>query len=49
MRNSSLKSEDKIFHINTRQCNVPSGQLYWNIANEEEWGWTVNEFTELVK
>lgn len=40
-----LKSKDKIFHINTRQCNVPSNQLYWNIANEEEWERTVNEFT----
>lgn len=40
-----LKSKDKIFHINTRQCNVPSGQLYWNVANEEEWERTVNEFT----
>ncbi|SFD38257.1 hypothetical protein SAMN04488168_1369 [Bacillus sp. 491mf] len=40
-----LKSKDKIFHINTQQCNVPSGQLYWNIANGEDWGGTVNEFT----
>ncbi|MFE6799379.1 hypothetical protein [Paenibacillus chitinolyticus] len=40
-----LKSKDKTFHINTRQCNVLSGQLYWNIANEENWERTVKEFT----
>ncbi|MFF2088874.1 hypothetical protein [Paenibacillus sp. NPDC058174] len=39
-----LKQKDKIFHINTRQCNVPSGQLYWNIANEENWNQAVEEF-----
>ncbi|NMD71271.1 hypothetical protein HHO41_13285 [Bacillus sp. DNRA2] len=40
-----IKSKDKIFHINTRQCNVPIGQLYWNIAHDEDLGMTVNEFT----
>lgn len=40
-----LKSKNKIFHINTRQSNVPNGQLYWNVANEEYWDLTVNEFT----
>lgn len=41
----SLKSKDKIFHINTRQSNVPQGHLYWNIANEEDWDRTIDEFT----
>ncbi|MED4533995.1 hypothetical protein ABET51_04885 [Metabacillus fastidiosus] len=40
-----LKSKDKIFHINTRQCNLPSRELYWNIANEADWNRTVKEFT----
>ncbi|WGV58811.1 hypothetical protein QIH01_25600 [Brevibacillus brevis] len=40
-----LKSKNKIFHTNTRKCNVPSGRLHWNIANEEAWDQTVNEFT----
>ncbi|XOK62270.1 hypothetical protein ACJ7K1_03800 [Paenibacillus elgii] len=40
-----LKSKDKIFHINTRKCNVPSGQLYWNVASEKDWDRTVKEFT----
>ncbi|MGN7760628.1 hypothetical protein [Paenibacillus sp. 22594] len=40
-----IKSKDKLFHINTRQCNIPSGQLYWNIANEDNWDYAVQEFT----
>lgn len=44
-----IKSKDKIFNINTRQCNVPSGKLYWNIANDEDWGQTVNEFTNWLE
>lgn len=40
-----LKSKDKIFHNNTRQSNVPKGHLYWNIANEEDWDRTIEEFT----
>ena len=40
-----LKSKDKIFHINTRQCKIPNGRLHWNIANEKDWEQTFNEFT----
>ena len=43
-----LKSKDKIFYINIHQCNVPSGQLYWNVANREDWDRTVNEFTNCL-
>jgi len=29
-------SKRKIFHLDTRQCNIPAGQLYWNLANEQQ-------------
>lgn len=41
----SLKSKDKIFNLNSRQCDVPKGELHWNIANKDDWEKTVNEFT----
>lgn len=40
-----LKSNHKIFYINTHQCNVPFGELHWNIADEKDWKQAVNEFT----
>lgn len=41
-----LKSKNKIFHLNTRQCDIPRGQLYWNIANETNWTQAVTEFID---
>ncbi|MDR9856639.1 hypothetical protein RJP21_23840 [Paenibacillus sp. VCA1] len=40
-----LKSKNKIFHISTHKCNIPSGNLHWNIANEKDWNQAVSEFT----
>jgi len=39
------KSKNKIFHISTRKCHVPSDQLYWNIAVRENWNQAMEEFT----
>lgn len=41
-----LKSPNKIFYINTHQCKIPNGELYWNIANEKDWKQTVYQFTK---
>ena len=41
----SLKSKKKLFCIDTHQCDVPKGELHWNIAKMEDWEKTVNEFT----
>jgi len=40
-----LKSKNKIFHTSTHKCNIPSGSLHWNIANEKDWNQVVSEFT----
>lgn len=39
------KSKNKIFYINTHECNIPKGQLYWNIAEQENWSLVIEEFT----
>jgi len=36
-------SKRKIFHLDTRQCKIPEGQLYWNIANEQQQHSTIYE------
>ncbi len=42
----SLKTKNKIFNINSRQCNMPNGKLHWNIANKEDSHQAVIEFTD---
>ncbi|WP_044482379.1 hypothetical protein [Paenibacillus antibioticophila] len=39
------KSKNKIFHINTHECNIPEGKLYWNVADQESWSRAIAEFT----
>jgi hypothetical protein len=36
----------KYFCINTHQCNVPEGELHWNIAKEEWWDVAIEQFTD---
>ncbi len=44
-----LKSNHKIFNLNTHQCNIPYGELHWNIAEEKDWKQTVDEFTNWLE
>lgn len=38
-------SKNKIFHLTTRDSDVPQGQLYWNVATPESWDQAVEQFT----
>ncbi len=40
----SLKTKNKIFHINSRQTDIPAGKLYWNIASKQDADQTVSDF-----
>lgn len=41
-----VKSKNKVFNINTRQCNIPNGSLEWNIASEKDLEQVFKEFTD---
>jgi hypothetical protein len=42
----TLKSNYRVFGLDTMNFKIPDGQLYWNIAKEESWTKTVQEFTD---
>lgn len=40
------KSKQCFTALSTEDCNVPEGRLHWNVATEEVWDDTVEEFTK---